>query len=248
MKKLSWQNWAVILSLIAALLTIASSFYGWLTPEKEIIPPGFVCPDGTLVSVPENCPICNGDGICQDKEKCDCEDCENNVNCIVDRIGDKEYLLILNEKKKVEGESVKVTEILNIGRVTIEVEGITREMETTRKEEIIDGLKVTTQEIIYNNAKPKNSVVIVKIEKYTPGENEYLLNTDEEKIISNTKIRLMKVFSSTPSSILLDVGETTNRKLNEGVEETLEGLKITLLKSYSRSISSESYAILKIES
>ncbi|MCG2718098.1 MAG: hypothetical protein L6408_04590, partial [Nanoarchaeota archaeon] len=70
----------------------------------------------------------------------------------------------------------------------------------------------------------------------------------EEKIISNTKIRLMKVFSSTPSSILLDVGETTNRKLNEGVEETLEGLKITLLKSYSRSISSESYAILKIES
>lgn len=159
-----WRNWIVILSLIAAVLSIVSSFYGWFIPEEEI-KPGYVCADGTMVSAPENCPRCNKDGACQETEECTCEDCKYQVRCVIQRVEENEYLLLLNEPKLIAWKRVTVKEITPKGSVTIEVEGIVQEIETTRKEELISGLKVTTQEIIYNYAKPKNSMVIVKAEK-----------------------------------------------------------------------------------
>jgi len=161
-----WKSWIVIISLIAAVLSIVSAFTGWFTPKEEI-KPGYVCVDGTIVSIPENCPEfrCNEDKICQEREDCSCEDCEYQVRCIIQRIGEKEYLLLLNEPKRIAWKSVTAKEITLKGSVTIEVGGVIQEIPTTRKEEVIGGLKITTQEIIYNYAKPKKSMVIVKVEK-----------------------------------------------------------------------------------
>lgn len=165
-----WKNWIIIISLVAALFTIVNSFYGWFTPEEEI-KPGFICPDGTMVSEPEKCLICNEDGLCQETEDCSCEDCEDQVECIIQRIEEKEYLLLLNNPKKIEGKRVKVTEITKKGFVTVDVEDEVITIESTRQENIIGGLRITTQEIIYNNLKPKDSMVIIKIEEYKTENN-----------------------------------------------------------------------------
>ena len=159
-----WKNWIVILSIIAALLSITSALTGWFTPKEEI-KPGFVCADGTIVSAPENCPRCNEDKICQETEECSCEDCEYQVRCVIQRVEEGEYLLLLNEPKVIAWKRVTVNEITTTGSVTIEVDGEIQEIPTTKQETTINGLKVTTQEIIYNYAKPSKSMVIVKVEK-----------------------------------------------------------------------------------
>lgn len=158
------RNLIFIISVVAALFTIFNSFYGWVSPEKEI-KPGYVCPDGTIVSIPENCPICNENGICEEKEKCDCEDCEDTVKCIVQRIKEQEYLLILNDPKRLHGKTVTAKEITSKGLVIIEVDGVAEEIKTTKQEKTINGLKITTQEIFYSYLSPKDSMVIIKAEK-----------------------------------------------------------------------------------
>lgn len=244
MKKKWWRNWIVIISLIAAVLTITNSFYGWLTPKEK---PGFICPDGTIVSEPEKCPICNEDGTCQEKESCDCIDCKTQIECLIQRIGNEKYLLMLDDRKRIEGEYIIIREITKEGSVTVEVSGVLWEIPSTKQEEIIDGLKVTTQEIIYNYLRPQSSMVIAKIEKYEPEENEYLFNVNEYKIIENTKLRLNKVSVSKPYYILLDVGDELDEKIEEGREARIKGFKIELIKTYPREKSSESYAVIKIE-
>ena len=167
--KTRWKNWIIILTLVAALFTIVNSFYGWFTPEKGIEPedikPGYVCADGTVVSVPENCLRCDEDKICQETEECTCEDCKYQVRCIVQRVEEGEHLMLLNNPKKIGGKDVVVKEITPNGVVIINVGGVVQEIETTKQEKTTNGLKITTQEIIYHYLKPEASMVIIKAEK-----------------------------------------------------------------------------------
>lgn len=162
------RNLIFIISIVAALFTIFNSFYGWVTPEKEIKieypKPTYICADGTLASTPEECPRCYEDNICKKTEDCTCKDCKNQVNCIIQRIKEKEYLLILNTPKKLYGKTVTAKEITPKGVVIIEIDGIAEEIKTTKQETMINGLKITTQEIIYSYISPKDSMVIIKAE------------------------------------------------------------------------------------
>lgn len=164
------RNLIFVISIIAAIFTIINSFYGWIAPEKEIKveypepKPTFICADGTLASTPEGCPRCYEDNICKETEDCTCKDCKNQVNCIIQRMKEKEYLLILNNPKKIHGKTVMAKEITSKGPVIIEVNGESEEIKATKQEKTINGLKITTQEIVYNFLSPKDSMVIVKAE------------------------------------------------------------------------------------
>ena len=53
----------------------------------------------------------------------------------------------------------------------MDVEDEVMTIKSTRQEKMIGGLRIITQEIIYNNFKPKDSMVIIKIEKYKAENN-----------------------------------------------------------------------------
>lgn len=241
---------------IIVLFAVLLVFLAGCAQEKQL-----VCSDGSIVDDISKCPlvskeakeaeeqpeiICNNNGKCGSDEDCSCSDCTGLLRC--KELEQNEYLLAKGEVKKVNGKSLTLLSLEPSGRSTLSVDGVTKEIPGTKVMEIINNLEVTVQEVSYDPVKERTEAIF-KIKEYEPELDEYLFEkVGAEKIIESVRIRLNKVEKSTPQNfVLLDVGVALNEKVKEGETKEIEGLAVTLVKSWPKGTPSESYAILKVK-
>lgn len=144
--------------------------------------------------------------------------------------------------------TVKGVGILQDGvAATVDVDGVEREIYGTKTVEIINGLKVQ----ILNYEQLKNSVLI-KVEKFVLGQNEYLINTRTVlQLPGKPEVKIIDILDD--GAIILHVisdGALDKLTLDEGKTATVQGITITNIEGFPRTISGikiDKYAIIKVQ-
>lgn len=156
----------------------------------------------------------------------------------------EEYKITPGGAMTVEGIKLKVVDITPDYEILLNVDDIDYIIYETHKQEIVRGL-----EIVVNDKKfdptGKNTYVILKVTKFVPGENEYLMYNNDQITVADKVITLSSVDTDTLQSILIKVNNIEKR-LNKGQTENINNLAVTNVNTNPRAVTSEKYAIVKV--
>lgn len=144
----------------------------------------------------------------------------------------------------VDGVKVQLTDITSEYEVKIKVNDIDYTIYETQKQEVVDGLDFKAKEIKFDPTG-KDTYTILKIVKFVPNENEYLLHINEEAVIGDHKVTMLAVDTDTLQSILVRV-DTADKRINKGQTERINNLDIINVDTNPRAVTSEKYAIIKV--
>jgi len=224
-------NKKIVLFSIFSLVLFSFLLTGCTTCNKPYIKVGNSC-----------CLDNNGNGICDKDENIAKEKPIQGVNLSSD-----EYQFNVSESKMLSqwGKEVTLVNMDNEGKIVVKVNDVTREIKETNYMEIVDGLEITNKRINYDYVDPSKKYVILKIDKYTEGPNEYLVNIDKPIYVKGNTI-LFKEVDTKDHSIQVSVNGKSYTRIREGYTENVEGLQITNIKSFPRDTRYENYVILKI--
>lgn len=124
----------------------------------------------------------------------------------------------------------------------VDVDGMGRHVYETQKAEIVNGLRITPISV-----DRLQTYIIVKIEPLKLNSDEYLLDVDDDKVILGKVVRMRNVQDD--KGVLVDIidGEQSSQIFIMPFDtKTADGLKVTNVESFYRTIKAERYAILKI--
>jgi len=150
----------------------------------------------------------------------------------------------------IEAETLTITDITSDGKIYLDL---------NNKEFILYGtnnpLKVGSTEVsatsIDINLPPQESSVFLKINKIELNENEYILDFNQKVTILGKQVTLTDVDTDSLDTIRVKVSlglDTMTERINKGKTKIISDLKITNIRSNPRAVSTEKYAIVKIES
>lgn len=172
------------------------------------------------------------------------ETVEEGLN-LIDKLIPNEYKFTPMSSLTIEGKKVTVKDITPEYEVIVDVQGEERVISTTQMQEYISGLSVMLTEIKVDPTGV-NTYAILKITKFELGENEHLLFYQDKITVDNKVITLADVYTDSLNSISVGVNGVYER-LTKGEAKTMEGLKVTNVRTNPRATSSEKYAIVKVE-
>lgn len=163
-----------------------------------------------------------------------------------EEVASNEFLIGLGDSIEFDKKTITLVALENIPRLKaiFDVDGIERDIYGTKSLEIINNIEVTIMK--YLNLE--NSI-IVKLEKFELGDNEYMITPRKDIPIKNMKVHLEDVQDE--GKILINVLgtdlEDSKLIIKEGETKTFAGLKITNIDGFPRGFKIEEYAIIKIE-
>lgn len=209
------------LFLVSALIFSLFIFFGCSKSVK------YVCSDGSVVSDTSRCaPVPSLNSITQPEVS-----------------SPDVFRLAKGESVFFEGKKITLVNLLSNGKSTFSVSGVSVEVESTKKLEIINGLEIVVQSIDYNFTSPDLSTISFKVSPLVLNSDEYLFFVGEPLIIDRSTITLRGV---TPSYIVVDTDDVLGMKIYPGGSKVVSGLNITSVKSFPHGIRADDYAILRI--
>lgn len=162
---------------------------------------------------------------------------------VTGELGANEYLMTPESKVNIDGKLVTLKEMTFDYRMTFVVDGQEYLISRTNEPEIINGAEITVKKVSFD-PEAKDTYAIVKIVKYTTGENEHLMYIDSSVSVGGKKVQV--TMFNNDESIYVKV-DTTEDRIREGETKVINELSITNIKTNLRAITSEKYSILKIE-
>lgn len=159
------------------------------------------------------------------------------------------YNFTEGESKEILGFTVKVVSIKQGPEVDLLIDGQEITVKDTKSEELSNGLSIWIQEVIYsyNEQNKLQKAVILKIEQYELGVNEYIITQDQRLTVRDKDIILEKSRSDGSIDVTVDdkgrnSGET--EKIAHGESLEIYGVTITNIKNYYKSTQ---YALVSVE-
>lgn len=145
----------------------------------------------------------------------------------------------------VDDRKVVVKELTFDYELIIYVSGEERVIYGTKSPEIMQGLKLEVLEVHFD-PEGQDSYVVLKVNKFELGENEYLMHIDDEvRIDDEHKVILRDVKEDQFKKITVRVGRDSAVDIKIGETEDVGGVFVTNLDPHPRAISSEKYAVIK---
>jgi len=188
----------------------------------------YICSDGSVVANPSACPLP-----------------ENPSPQITTPEVTPSDIFVLKKEESIHvfGKKVTLDDVFDDGKTVVDVNGIAREIKSTKYLEIIDGLEVIVQSINFVVTDPDSSSATLKINPLTLNNSEYLFFVDEPQVVYDVEVTLEGV---TPSYILVDTDDVLGMKIYPGSSKIISGLNITNVRVFPHGIRAEDYAILRI--
>lgn len=241
-----------VLSLLVVAVLIISGFPGGITGGT------ITCNTPYLLVGTECCLDSNDNKICdKDETEPDAEPVEQQkeeVTAITEQTTEipqttNEFKMKLGESVNFDGKTVTLVEVANLPnlRGTYNVDGIERDVYSTKEMELVNGIKITN--LKYFNLE---NGFLVKLEKLVLGEGEYLMNTREDLTIQGKTFTLGDVTESEDVrkiNLIITGPDIESGKLilEEGETEIFEGLEITNLYAFPSGYKLDRLAIIKVQ-
>lgn len=158
--------------------------------------------------------------------------------------------VLSDEFKLVKGDSVKVAgKIFTLvdysifqGKLetVVDVDGMEKIIYGTKEPEVVNGLRITPLSV-----DRLQTYILVNVEPLKLQADEYLLEVDKDTVVLGERLRLRDVQDD--NGVLVENADSDIRVfVMPGITKTLDGLRITNVESFFRTVKSERYAILKI--
>ncbi|MBU4501162.1 MAG: hypothetical protein KKA79_01105 [Nanoarchaeota archaeon] len=160
-----------------------------------------------------------------------------------ERLG--EYIVKKGDTIYFEGREIKINNIgffQTVLVVDMEIEGTAVEIYDTKSPYITHGMEIQT--LLYEQLKGQ---VILKIENFELGPNEYLFDTRTKLEISGVHLALVDIVDD--GAVIFDINtgsEILKKNIDVGESFYLDGLELTNLKSFTRGVKIGRKAIIKI--
>ena len=134
----------------------------------------------------------------------------------------------------------KIDQTSGLLEYIVDIEGVIRSLYSTKKVEIVNGVKVSA--LKFDNLKQE---IEVKFEIFELEPNEYLITTNKDVLISGREIHLRDVTED--EFILVDViGGTLKTLIKEGSTKNIGWFEVGNVDAFFRDSLNERYAIINV--